>query len=486
MKRNTSSVPHPSSLQRWLCRNWIAILVLALSAACFAGLYLYATAPESEYIAVATGKVVSEQTGLSQDGSVMLQQLRVELTSGEFAGSLVEVDCSVSASGDSPYNDGKPFAVDDPIYLNLQVKDGQIHNAGVTTEDALTENSLSYETAKILRVLQDNAYADPTVEGEYRGDQQLEVELTSGPFKGTVVTTSIYLGPLARSHVSEGETLTVSVSSSNGEIRSVDVMDYNRGWLVLLIAAIFILVTALVGGKTGIKSILGLIFTIVCLIFILVPLLLKGFDTVWTVFGLCAYIAVVCFTLLGGISRKTVCAMLGTIFGVAAAAGFAGIAGALLRVNGYRLIGDGVEALLNLRQSGTPIQLSGLLTGGIMIAALGAVMDVAMSISSAISELSEVNPDLTRRDLWKSAMNIGRDMVGTMTNTLILAFVGGTLVTIIYYSAINTSLPQLLGSYWFCIELVKGLASSIGVILSVPLAAAVGAVLFGKHHKTAK
>lgn len=490
MKKNPPVHPQPTQgkLRSWFGHNWIAIVVLVVAAIAFVAVYWYANTPASDVrIVVVSGTVTdaSRQT-VSSDGTTITQQLQILIDSGELAGTPTDVEYSFNPNSALSLNDGAAFAEGDTIYLNVEVENGEITNVGVTEESAFSSTFLTYETAKILRVLSDDSYQDPSVENAYRGDETLEVELTSGAFKGQVVNTAIYLGPLARSHVSAGETLTVSVTASNGEIESVDVMDYNRKWVVIAIVLVFILATGLVGGKTGLKSIVGLLFTVFCLIFILVPLLLKGFDPIWTIFLLCAYIAVVCFVILGGVNRKTICAILGTVSGVALAAIFAVVAGALLRVNGYRLIGDGVEALLNIRQSGTPIQLAGLLTGGIMVAALGAVMDVAMSIASAVSELADVNPNMTRKALLKSAMNIGRDMVGTMTNTLILAFVGGALVTIIYYYAINTTLNQLLGSYWFCVELLKGLASSIGVILSVPLSALIGSVFFGKHETAHK
>ena len=129
------------------------------------------------------------------------------------------------------------------------------------------------------------------------------------------------------------------------------------------------------------------------------------------------------------------------------------------------------------------IQIGDLLVGGILIAALGAVNDVAMSISSAMNELIAVNPGLTRRELFRSGMNIGRDMVGTMTNTLILALVGGSFVMIIYLTSLEPSFPQLMSSAYFSVELVQALASSAGVILAVPLSVAAGTALFAGRRK---
>ena len=145
-----------------------------------------------------------------------------------------------------------------------------------------------------------------------------------------------------------------------------------------------------------------------------------------------------------------------------------------------------VEPLLQLRQTQDPahaLRLADLLVGGILLAALGAVNDVAMSISSAMNELIAVNPSLTRRQLFKSGMNIGRDMVGTMTNTLILALVGSSLVLMIYLSSLEPSFSQLMSGTFFSVEMVQAIASSVGVILAVPLSALIGAFLFAKHKK---
>ena len=121
--------------------------------------------------------------------------------------------------------------------------------------------------------------------------------------------------------------------------------------------------------------------------------------------------------------------------------------------------------------------------GGILIAALGAVNDVAMSISSAMNELIRVNPELSRKQLLRSGMNIGRDMVGTMTNTLILALAGSSLVAMIYYTSLGPTWKELMSSAFLAIELVQALASSVGVILAVPVTVVIGTLFYGHRHK---
>ena len=151
----------------------------------------------------------------------------------------------------------------------------------------------------------------------------------------------------------------------------------------------------------------------------------------------------------------------------------------LLHLDGLRA--TDAEALLQLRQTGTPVHIRGLLVAGVIISALGAVMDVAMSIASAQSELKAVDPDLSARALWRSGMNIGRDMVGTM----ILAILGSGMVLILYLYSLNLSWYQLMASSYIAIELISSVSSAIGVILAVPLTNAAGALLYSARAKNA-
>ena len=223
----------------------------------------------------------------------------------------------------------------------------------------------------------------------------------------------------------------------------------------------------------------ALAVTLVCLFRVLVPLLLKGAPTLLTVFLVCAYITVVTMVILNGVQRKSICAMLGTVAGTAIALLFGLAAQSFARVDGLRLAD--VEPLLQLRQAGTPIGLSGLLVGGIVISALGAVMDVAMSIASAMTEVHTVAPKMGSKELFRSGMNIGRDMVGTMTNTLILAFLGSGFSLVIYLFSLGMSPYQLISSAYLTIEAVSGISSSIGVILAVPLTALISSVILTRE-----
>ena len=128
-----------------------------------------------------------------------------------------------------------------------------------------------------------------------------------------------------------------------------------------------------------------------------------------------------------------------------------------------------------LRASDQGLHISSLLVCGILIAALGAVMDVAMSIASSCHELHALNPELTTRQLFRSGMNIGRDAMGTMANTLILAFAGSALNMLILFQAYDYPFLQIINSDMMSIEILQGIAGSIGIILTVPLVAFISA-----------
>lgn len=336
-----------------------------------------------------------------------------------------------------------------------------------------------YERAKVQMILADTTESDPASDGGYRGDQLLIVEVLTGEYAGKQLQVYNYVGPLYGGPLREGDTAVLAISTYSDGTYTGTVFEFDRLFPLVVVILLFVGATVLVGGKTGAKSLIGLLVTLACLFFILIPGLMKGASTLLLVFAVCAFIAVISLTIMGGVEKKTACAMLGTIAGTGVALLFALIAQALTRIDGLRL--EDVEPLLQLRQQGMDIGLRGLLAGGIAISALGAVMDVAMGISSAMCEVKAANPKMSPRKLFRSGMNIGRDMVGTMTNTLILAFLGSSFTLILYLYSIGLQPYQLISSAYLSTEVISSVSSSIGVILSIPLTALITALaLTGK------
>lgn len=353
------------------------------------------------------------------------------------------------------------------------------------SESVAPSDYVEYEKGVVVEILTENCTTDEASEGACRGEQTMLVEVTSGQYKGETLYVLNSIGPLYSERIEVGQSIIMAISTYSSGNVTATVYEYNRAPVVFIVIALFILVTVFVGGRTGLKSILGLLLTVAVLLFIFLPLIKKGWQPIPTAFLLCSLVAVACFVILGGCTRKILCACIGTVIGMALAMGFGILTQEMLHLDAYRA--EYADALLQLRQTGTPIHIRGLLVAGVIISALGAVMDVAMSISSAQSELKAVNPDMTARQLWRSGMNIGRDMVGTMTNTLILAILGSGTVLILYLSTLSLTWYQLMSSSYIGIEVISSVSSAIGVILAVPVTNLVGALLYGakKQEKSA-
>lgn len=356
--------------------------------------------------------------------------------------------------------------------------------APVPAQSDEPENRADYESASVDQILSDSTEKDPASDNGYRGEQLLLVTVRSGDYKGQQMQVYNYVGPLYGGPLKVGDRATVLISTYSDGTVNATVYEFDRLLPLCIVLVLFIAAAVAVGGRTGVKSLVALAVTLVCLFGVLLPSLMKGANTLLMTFIVCAYVAVVSLTIVGGVRKKTVCAMLGAVAGTALALLFGLLAQGLTRIDGLRI--DDVEPLLQLRQTGTPIGLRGLLVGGIVISALGAVMDVTMGIASSLSEVHAANPELSRRELFRSGMNIGRDMVGTMTNTLILAFLGSGFTLILYLYSLGLSSRQLLSSAYVSLEVVSGIASSVGVILSIPLTALITAEVFTREKKSEK
>ena len=345
---------------------------------------------------------------------------------------------------------------------------------GRSTYDA-EGDGIHYEKARVTQVYTDNTQIDPDTENVRRGTMDLEIEILTGQHKGVLADATDYLSAYYNVYVQEGDVIAVSINTVNGEIEGIGVYNYSRSLWIWLFAAAFVGVLVLVGGKQGMKAILGLAITVFCMLFLLVPLLVqKGWPAIPTTIFMVAFTSLVTFVILGGVQPKTMCAAAGTLGGVMIAGFFAWAACRIVHISGMNM--DEAESLI-LTACDNGLKVKGLLICGILIAAEGAIMDIAMSIASAIDEVHHVNPELGIKELFHSGMNIGRDAMGTMANTLVLAFAGTSLNTMIFIYAYDVSYIQLMNTDFVAIEVVRSLAGSIGIVLTVPFVAILTAVL---------
>ncbi len=196
------------------------------------------------------------------------------------------------------------------------------------------------------------------------------------------------------------------------------------------------------------------------------PLLYRGCSPFLAAVLVVALTTAVTMYLVGGATKKTVSSVLGTLGGVTAAGLIAWVFGELAHISGYNV--TEIETLISISDVSS-LQVGELLFAGILIASLGAVMDVAMSISSAIEEVHLRNPALSAKELMRSGLHVGRDMMGTMSNTLVLAFCGSSINTLVIVYAYAMPYNQVMSLYDIGIEILQGLAGTMGVILTVPL-----------------
>lgn len=338
-----------------------------------------------------------------------------------------------------------------------------------TERETTAARKRSFAIAKVVDVQYDDAEAQDWTEGRRVGQQQLEVELLSGSWKGLVLEGSNYLSVYSNVDAREGTKIVVRLDTDdNGEPYIISIPNYDRVPMLVGLLLAFAALLVIIGGKKGIMALLGLVYTLLCLWLILVPMVLRGADPVLASILIVALTTAASLFLLTGISKKTLCASLGCVGGVAAAGLFAAVSGTISPLNGFNM--SEAEELV-LRAFDYDLHISGLFVSGILIASLGAVMDVAMSISSACWELRELNPQLSKSELFRSGMNIGRDAMGTMANTLILAFAGSSFNTLLLLQVYDYPFLQVFNTDAIAEELIRGVAGSIGIILTVPLVA---------------
>lgn len=346
--------------------------------------------------------------------------------------------------------------------------------------EPLEENETKYVKAQVVQLLSDDTEMDENYEGALRGTQEIMVEIKEGEKKGETYQVTNYLSALYNINCQEGTKIVVRMDERSDGSLEFSVYNYNREGVLVGAIIIFMALLCLIGGRKGIMSLLSLIYTLLNVFFILIPALYFGAPVLLTTIGVITVTNVVCFIMIDGVNRKTICAALGTTTGVIAAGVFAYVTGKISHISGFQT-NEAEELLLVCRDYG--LTITNLFTAGILVSALGAVMDVAMSISSSLNELHTLNPKLESKNLFKSGMNIGRDAMGTMANTLILAFVGSSLNLIIMIYSYHIPLTQLWATDLVAREIIQGVSGSIGIILTVPFVAFFGSIIIKKKNK---
>jgi len=343
-------------------------------------------------------------------------------------------------------------------------------NNDFTTEE-FNDQSF-HETARVTRILEDNTSL--TEGGIVFGEMEVELEILTGPHRGSVRQSTYFLNQMANAHLEVGDRVSVRFSIfSDGEIGSFQIEGLERREMVLAFFLVFLVILGLMGGKRGMMAIAGLAFTLISIIFLLIPLMLKGYPVILTTFLILTFVTIVSLIFLCGITVKSISAMLGCLVGVGATAVLTHIAGSLTNISGFNM--EDVGMILSTTDF-PQTEAAGLFISGVLIASLGAVMDTAVTIASTIEELKIANPNLSVGKLFRAGMNVGKDTMGTMSTTLILAFAGGSLNMMILIYSQETSFNQLINSDFIVAEIIRSIAGSLGIILTIPAVAAISSM----------
>lgn len=308
------------------------------------------------------------------------------------------------------------------------------------------------------------------------GTQLLKIKILSGKYKGKQFAAANELRgqlDLDKNFVAGDKIIAAIPADFDPEKDMVYAQDYYRTNMVLLLCALFALLLLIFGGLTGFNALLSFVFSCLAVWKIVLPLCLQGANAIWICFAAVVLLSFVIIFLVAGVNRKGITALGGTICGVLGCSLLAYIFTHLFRLNGAAM--NYAQALIN---SGYEIvSLSDIFIGAVFLASSGAIMDLAMDVSASMVEVYRENPAISRRDLLRSGLRVGRSVVGTMTTTLLLAYSGGYLTLLMSFMAQGTSLTDIINHPHVAPEIVKTLVGSFGLVLVAPATALLGALI---------
>jgi uncharacterized membrane protein len=334
--------------------------------------------------------------------------------------------------------------------------------------------TISYEKGKVVNILDEQTEPAPGMPGWELGNQNIAVLMTNGAMKGQEITFSNNLSTTHNIRVKPGTSVIVKADRPEGVTPFYSLYNYDRTPGLWAVGIIFIALMCLMGRLKGLRSVVGLGISLFFILAFLLPAIYHGHSPVLMAALTVIVVAAFSMLLLNGYSRKTLIAVASTGVGVAVSALFFLLISALLPLSGYN-VSEAEELILISRNTG--LQISQVLFAGVLIASLGAVMDMTISVAAALYEMKEVQPSLTGRELFRSGMVIGRDMIGTMCQTLVLAFVGSSFATLLVLISYGTQFDQFLSSDYIAVEIVHAVAGSLAVIFAVPITAGLCALL---------
>lgn len=337
------------------------------------------------------------------------------------------------------------------------------------------ENPLPSEVGRVLSI----SYADT---GDIKQDatntkQMALIEVITGKFKGTQreVDNMLTGNPAYDINLKKGDKVILHLDSPLDEIKTADDVDFyiadlQRSNALWAECGIFCLLLVVIGRKKGLYSLAAILITTALIFFVMVPMVLAGFYPIVATVILGILSTTVTIYLVGGRNAKSTAAIIGTVASLILAGGLAMLTIYYAKLTGFA--GEENQFLYNVFPS---LNFKGILAASMIIAALGALMDTAVSIASTINEIHETDSSLSVKQLFKSGMNVGRDIIGTMSNTLILVYLGSSLPLVLLSN--NIDLQKFFNLNQVATEISSAIIGSIAILACVPLTAFISSVM---------
>lgn len=282
----------------------------------------------------------------------------------------------------------------------------------------------------------------------------------------------------------KGDKVIVYATILDGKIIETAISEKDNTGLLITILGAYAAAIIIIGGKKGIKALLSLIITVFAIFYCILPQLIKGTNPLLITTLVSIGITFIALFIIAGINKKAIVAISGTIGGILVSALFAILFGNLMNLSGITEEASTLSQHMSYNsglEETASYNFTGLLYAGIIIGALGACMDVSMSIASALYELKEESPDISVKKMMKAGMNIGKDMMGTMTNTLILAYMGGSLVLVMLMAVTGDNLRHIVNTEMLLEEILRAISGSFGLVTTIPFTTLVASLMMGKR-----
>lgn len=358
--------------------------------------------------------------------------------------------------------------------LLLYVGNRYVYDKESMFQGGYDDGACSAKVTEIISSRSDDVVVDNTVIGK-EFIVIFDCEILSGEHKGETVMASesgtpYDTVPLEKVKVGDRILLT----RHEGENAAIEwlMYEYDRTMPLWVLGIAFCAVVLLFGKFKGVNTLISLGYTCVAIFAVFVPSVLSGHNIyLWSIIT-CIYIIIMTLLIIDGLHKKTLAAIIGCSSGVI-------VSGLLTLIVSHflHLTGITTEDTIYIKQSFN-IDLNALIFAGIILGSVGAVMDVSVSISSSLAELHDKVEHPNYKGLLGSGITIGKDIMGTMANTLVLAYIGcelsATLLSVVYSSSMRT----LFSREKIVEEMLQALVGSIGLLLTIPLTAAVSAALY--------